>query len=173
MKLLFIPLIAACFALCGCQPTAQSTSTEPTPEAPASAKLGTTDSPREIRIEAGDNMKFSLTRIEAAAGETLRLTLVNTGKAPKEAMGHNWVLLGPGVDATAFSNAAVRSAKTEYIPAELSSSVIAHTKMLGGGAKDAVVFTLPTDITPGIELPFICTFPAHFQLGMKGVVAIR
>jgi azurin len=135
--------------------------------------IGTIQSPRELRIEAGDNMKFSLTRIEAAAGETLRVTIVNTGRAPKEAMGHNWVLLQSGTDLTAYANAAVRSPKTEYLPADLSASVLAHTKMLGGGARDTVVFTVPADAVSGSELPFLCTFPAHLQLGMKGVLVIR
>ena len=176
MKSTLLPSLLAIFALCGCQPSSPSSSPSsaentPTPAAPASP--GTSESPREIRIEAGDNMKFSLTRIEAAPGETLRVTLINTGRAPKEAMGHNWVLLHSGTDLTAYANAAVRSPKTEYLPADFSASVLAHTKMLGGGAKDTVVFTVPSDAVSGSELPFLCTFPAHLQLGMKGVVVIR
>lgn len=176
MKSGLLPSLMAIFALCGCQP---SDPTSPAPEAknrPAStspAPLGTSEAPRELVIEAGDTMKFNVTRIEASPGETLRLTLLNTGRAPKEAMGHNLVLLQPGTDLAAYANAAVRAAKPEYIPAELSASVLAHTRMLGGGSKDSVVFAIPADSTPGTEFPFLCTFPAHFQLGMKGALVVR
>ena len=118
-------------------------------------------------------MKFSPVRLEAAAGETLRVLLVNTGSTPKQAMGHNWVLLRAGADAAAYANAAVGAAATDYVPAARAADVVAHTKMLGGGQKDAVVFTVPADAQPGTELVFLCTFPAHFQLGMKGVLAVR
>lgn len=132
--------------------------------------MGTVEAPREVRIEVGDSMKFSVTRIEAAAGETLRLVLVNSGRAPKEAMGHNWVLLKAGVDATAYVNAAVGAKATDYLPADRASDVLAHTKLLGGGARDAVVFAAPVE--PG-EYTYVCTFPAHLQLGMKGVLTVK
>ena len=141
--------------------------------APVVAALGTPEAPREIRLEAGDSMKFSVTRIEAAAGETLRVVLVNTGSAPKEAMGHNWVLLRPGADATAYAQAAVGARATDYLPEARAADVLAHTKLLGGGARDAVVFTVPPDAAPGSEMVYLCTFPAHLQLGMRGVLAVR
>lgn len=134
---------------------------------------GTAEKPREILIEVGDHMKFSLARIDAAAGEVLRVILSNTGNAPKEAMGHNWVLLRAGVDATSYANAAVGAKTTDYIPAARASDVLAHTKLLGGRSRDAVVFTVPADAALGTEFAFLCTFPAHLQLGMKGVLAVR
>lgn len=176
MKLHLLPAFTVIIALCGCQPKAPSAATTEADQSPASdspAPLGTAESPRKITIEAGDAMKFSLTRIDAFPGEILRITLLNTGRAPVEAMGHNWVLLRPGTDLAAYSNAAVRAAKPDYLPAELSASVLAHTRMLGGGAKDSVLVTVPADSTPGTEFPFLCTFPAHFQLGMKGVLVVR
>ncbi len=134
---------------------------------------GTPEAPREVKIEVGDHMKFSVTRLEAVAGETIRLLLVNTGNAPKEAMGHNWVLLREGADARAYANAAVNARATDYIPTALAEEVIAHTKMLGGKARDAVVFTVPVDAAPGTELVYLCTFPAHLQLGMRGVLVVK
>lgn len=141
--------------------------------APVEVAPGTPEAPREVKIEVGDSMKFSVTRFEAAAGETVRLLLVNTGSAPKEAMGHNWVLLRQGVDVTAYATAAVNARATDYIPASKAEDVIAHTKLLGGKSRDAVVFTVPTDAASGTELVYVCTFPAHLQLGMKGVLVVR
>lgn len=136
----------------------------------AAAVPGTPEAPRDVTVEVGDTMRFNVTRIEAVAGETIRLTLVNSGSASKEAMGHNWVLLKAGVDMTAYANAAVRARTTDYIPPERADEVIAHTRMLGGRSRDTVVFTLPEE--PG-EYGYVCTFPAHFQLGMKGVLVAR
>ena len=52
-------------------------------------------------------MKFNLTKIEAKAGEELKIVLKNIGTQPKEVLGHNWVLLKLGSDAGAFAAAAV------------------------------------------------------------------
>lgn len=166
--------LAAVFALCGCGREAGRPGPEGSGAAvSAPAAPGTPEAPREIRVEVGDHMKFSVTRIEAAAGETLRLVLINKGSAPKEAMGHNWVLLRPGADANAYAQAAVGARATDYLPADRAAYVIAHTKLLGGGARDAVVFTVPADAAPGTEMVYLCTFPAHLQLGMRGVLAVR
>ena len=165
--------VAAGLVLTGCGQAKQSNDTSPAVAASAPAAEtapGTPEAPREVKIEVGDSMKFSVTRFEAKAGETLRLLLVNTGSAPKEAMGHNLVLLKAGVDATAYANAALKAKATDYVPAERSDDVIMHTKMLGGKARDAVVFTVPAE--PG-EYVYVCTFPAHLQLGMKGVMVVQ
>lgn len=161
-------------ALTGCGPAAREPSApggDPSaPSASAPAVPGTPEAPRELRVEVGDAMKFSLIRIEASGGETLRLLLVNTGSAPKDAMGHNWVLLKAGVDPTAYANAALKARATDYIPDDRAEDVIAHTRLIGGRGRDAVVFTVPAQ--PG-EYVFLCTFPSHLQLGMKGVLAVK
>ena len=133
------------------------------------SEVGTPEKPREVLVEVGDSMKFSRTRLEAKTGETLRLKLVNTGSAAKEVMGHNWVLLRREADVAAFANAALKAKANDYVPAELGDLVIAHTKLIGGKSQDTIVFTLPD--APG-AYPFVCTFPAHFQLGMKGELIV-
>jgi azurin len=80
------------------------------------------------------------------------------------------VLLKAGTNEAAFNQAAVAAKDTEYIPASLSDQVIAHTKLLGPRKSDEVKFTVPE--TPG-EYPFICTFPGHYAIGMKGVLVVR
>jgi uncharacterized cupredoxin-like copper-binding protein len=42
--------------------------------------------------------------------------------------------------------------------------------MLGPGQMGDVIFTTPTK--PG-EYPFLCSFPAHYQSGMKGVLVVK
>src|SRR5262245_32776331 len=63
--------------------------------------------PRTVEITANDQMKFSVATIDAKAGEMLKVVLNNLGTLPKEAMGHNWVLLKKGTDVTAFATAAM------------------------------------------------------------------
>jgi azurin len=174
MKMHWGIVFAAIIALCGCgRDTSRVAGPSPATPEETAVQPGTPGAPREVRIEVGDSMKFSVTRIEAAAGETLRLVLVNKGSAPKEAMGHNWVLLRPGADAKAYAQAAVGARAADYLPPDRAADVLAHTKLLGGGGRDAVVFTVPADAAPGTEMVFLCTFPAHLQLGMRGVLAVR
>lgn len=123
-----------------------------------------------LEFTANDSMKFNLTRAEVRAGQQVKIILTNIGSMPKAAMGHNWVLLAKGSDGKAFSDAAVGAAATDYIPAALASTVLAHTKMLGPKQTDEITFTAPTE--PG-EYAFLCSFPAHYVAGMHGVLVVK
>jgi azurin len=170
MKLgtLFVSILAA-FALVGCgkkeAPASADTAAASTAAAPA-AKAG----PRTIEITGGDNMKFSLASIEAKPGEELKIVLTNIGTQPKEVMGHNWVLLKKEADPAAFAAAAVTAKATDYIPDALKDQIIAHTALLGPRKSDEITFKVP-DVAG--DYPFLCSFPAHYQVGMKGVLTVR
>lgn len=151
---------------CGQKEGASSTTAASTPSsAPAPAAAA-----RTIELTAGDNMRFSLESIEAKPGEELKVVLTNIGTLPIEAMGHNWVLLKKGADATAFSTAAGTAKDTDYIPAALKDQVIAHTRTLGPRKSDEVTFKAPTE--PG-QYTYLCSFPPHFIAGMKGVLVVK
>lgn len=158
--LLATALIALVTSGCGQKDTSA------TAAAPAAAPSG----PRTVEITAGDNMKYSLTTIEAKTGEQLTVVLTNIGTMPKEVMGHNWILLKTGADVAAYDQAAALAKATDYFPAELAGSVLAHIPLLGPRKSGEVTFNAPT--TPG-EYPFLCSFPAHFQVGMKGVLIVK
>lgn len=114
-------------------------------------------------------MKFSTTRIEANAGQEVKIILTNTGTLPKTVMGHNLVVLKQGSDLKAFSDAAVTAVATDYIPASMADKVVAHTKLLGAKQSDEITFKL----TEAGEYPFLCTFPGHLATGMKGVIVVK
>jgi azurin len=124
--------------------------------------------PREIEITANDQMKYSLATMEAKAGEELKVVLKNIGTLPKEAMGHNWVLLKAGVDVTAFATAAMTAKDTEYIPPAKKGDVIASIPVLGPKKTGEVIFKAPA----AGEYTFICSFPGHYML-MKGVLKVK
>ncbi len=115
-------------------------------------------------------MKFNITRIEAKPGEALKIVFKNMGTLPKEAMGHNWVLLAKGTDVMAFSTAAMQARATEYIPAALANQVIAHSKLLGPKQTDEISFTVPSESG---DYPYVCSFPAHAMAGMRGVLVVK
>jgi azurin len=115
-------------------------------------------------------MKFSVTEITAKRGERLSVTLVNLGTTPKFSMGHNWVLLAAGLDATQFVIAAAEAVTTEYVPAAGPDRILASTKLLGPKERDTVTFTAPG--APG-RYEFLCSFPGHYQVGMRGVLIVQ
>jgi azurin len=126
--------------------------------------------PREIDITAGDTMKYDVTQIDAKAGEDLKVVLTNNGTQPVLVMGHNWVLLKAGTDVAAFDAAALNAKDTGYIPAALSDQIIAHIDLLGPRKSGEADFKAPA--APG-DYPFLCTFPAHYQTGMKGTLTVK
>ncbi len=172
----FLPLALVALALTGCGQK-DSTSAATTASAPAAATPAA--GPRTIELTANDTMKFMMGDkasgpgtplvIEAKAGEQLKVTLTNTGTQPKEVMGHNWVLLKAGSDAAAFSTAAVAAKDTNYIPAALKDQIVANIDLLGPRKSGEVTFTVPA----AGEYPFLCTFPAHYAIGMSGRLVVK
>ena len=125
---------------------------------------------RAIAITAGDDMKYSVTAIQAKPGEELTVTLKATGSMPRVAMAHNFVLLKPGVDATAFVNAGASASTTDFIAPASKAQVLASTKLVGNGETVEVTFKAPAK--PG-TYTYLCTFPGHFVSGMKGVLTVK
>lgn len=128
--------------------------------------------PRVVKIRAGvDNaMKFDVGSIPAAPGEALKVILTNASSLPKNVMGHNWVLLTKGTDPLPFSSAAAAEAANGYIPAKQREKIVAFIALLGPSETGEVVFQAPSE--PG-EYPFLCTFPAHCAVGMRGVLVVK
>jgi len=127
---------------------------------PATAEIEATTPVRTIILNSNDQMKFDKSEIRVKAGEKIKLTLKHTGKFPKNAMGHNFVLLAKGTDLQKFATAAMDAKANDYIPAK---GVLAHTKMIGGGESTTIEFTVPAKGT----YDFICSFPGHYAM-MKG-----
>lgn len=115
-------------------------------------------------------MKFDVTAIEAKPGQKVTVTLKNGGSMPKLSMGHNFVLLIADADVNKFVEAGTPHMGKEYIAPEMANNVIAHTKLLGPGESDTISFAAPRK--PG-AYPYICSFPGHAAIGMKGVLTVQ
>ncbi len=140
--------------------------------APGPASTSADPSSGEVKVEitANDQMKFDIATIAAKPGQKVTVTLRNIGTMPKLSMGHNFVVLVRSMDPMKFIEASQMQMANEYIAPELRGSVIAHTKLLGPGESDTISFTAPR--TPG-DYPFLCSFPGHFTIGMKGVLSVH
>lgn len=161
-KHLLLPVLAGSLLLAGCGQKDQAA--VPVASTPAASGAAT------FEVTANDTMKFNITRLEVKAGQEVKITLTNVGNMPKAAMGHNLVILKKGADAKAYVDAAVTAMATDYMPAALADQVIAHTKLLGPKQSEEITFKAPTE--PG-EYPFVCSFPAHYLSGMKGVLVVN
>jgi len=129
-----------------------------------SVKIGTTDTKKKessntvnVGITGNDLMQFSKKEIRVKAGQEVTLTLKHVGKMELIVMGHNFVLLKPGVEVNVFAQEATMAGKdVDWIPND-GKDVIAHTKMIGGGQSTTVTFTAPEAGT----YDYICSFSGH------------
>jgi azurin len=170
--LTFSLLLAVSSAGCSAPGTTDSPSDATSARAPASsaATAKPANDGRPVEITANDSMKFSITEITAKPGEKLTVTLVNTGTTPKFSMGHNWMLVTPGTEMQSFLVAAAEAVTTDYVPAGQKDRILAATKLLGPNERDTVTFTAPA--SPG-RYEFFCSFPGHYQVGMRGVLIVQ
>ena len=125
--------------------------------------------PRVIQLKGGDDMKYSLNKIQAAPGEELKIVLTVTSAMAKDAMAHNFVLLDPATDVNTFVTKAAVARKTAFIPASLQDKILAQTPLAGNGETVEVTFKAPS--TPG-TYPYLCTFPGHWMV-MNGEMIVQ
>lgn len=154
---------------CGKKETAPAESTEVNETSTEGEAAPVTSTAENVLvIEGNDQMQFNTSELHAVAGKPITLTLKHVGQIPKEAMGHNLVILKEGTDEAAFALKANEAKATDYIPESEKSSIIAHTKLLGGGEEDTIEFTVDKKGT----YKFICSFPGHVAM-MKGVLIVE
>ncbi len=123
-----------------------------------------------VEMKGTDQMRFSVENIEATPGQKITVKLTNESKFPAAAMSHNFVLLKNSADAKAVDEASVTHRENEYIAPEMKDKIIAHTGLASGGQTVQVTFNAPKK--PGKYI-YICTFPGHFNAGMKGTLTVK
>ena len=159
---------AALLNSCGGKPEDKSSTVEAKAEpAPPAKPVGPL---KKVEITANDKMKFSVYEIIVAPSQPVEITLTNVGTMPKFSMGHNLVILYLGADTDAFVIEASNHPTNDYIPPASDSIILAYTKLLGPNESDTITFTAPS--IKG-DYPFICSFPGHYQVGMKGVLKVQ
>jgi azurin len=167
-----LPLTALPVAYAGGQAPATQKPDKPAPPSPKAdaAKPGASQAVRTIDIVGTEDMKYSVVTIDAKPGEQIRVRISSKGAMPKIAMAHNFVLLTQKADVPKFINAAAMARATDFIPLEMKDQIIASTGLAGAGETVEVTFKAPK--APG-AYNYICSFPGHFQAGMKGTLTVK
>jgi azurin len=122
----------------------------------------------KLAITGTDMMQYDKKELDVAGDCTsVELTLTHGGKLPKEAMGHNWVLVNaPDLNAVANGGMSAGPANNYVTPGD--KKVLASTKIVGGGETTKVTF--PTSLLKkGGSYMYLCTFPGHNSV-MRGVL---
>ena len=169
-KPLNLALLGLAFVLtldsCGGDGPKTPPGTQPIASQPASPSEETISN--VLLLEGNDQMQYNKTELSAAAGKTITLTFKHTGTLDKNVMGHNFILLKQGTDINAFAQKAIAAKATGYIPESEVASIIAHTKLIGGGESDTITFEIKDKGT----YDFICSFPGHIAM-MKGKLTVQ
>ena len=122
-------------------------------------------------IESDDALRFSSEKIEIpSACKNFTVTLKHTGRLPKLAMGHNWVLAKlSDLDGVARTGM-LAGADHSYVDPK-DTRVLAYTGVVGGGESTSVTFDT-AKLIPGERYGFVCTFAGHSPL-MRGVIILK
>ena len=121
-------------------------------------------------ISGNDAMKFDKATMSIPAScKTFTVTLKHTGKLPKAAMGHNWVLTKAADQQPVVTEAIAAGAANDYLkPGD--ARVLAHTKLIGGGESASVEVDV-SKLKAGEAYAYFCSFPGHAAL-MKGTLTV-
>lgn len=121
-------------------------------------------------IEASDAMQYNTSSISVPKTcKSFTVTLKHTGKLPKSAMGHNWVLARSTDQAGVIADGMQAGAAGNYEKAG-DTRIIGHTRLIGGGESDSTSFAISA-LKPGEQYAFFCTFPGHAAL-MHGTLSL-
>ena len=122
-------------------------------------------------IESNDALRFTLEKIDIPlACKTFTVTLKHTGRLPKLAMGHNWVLAKlSDLDGVARTGM-LAGADHHYVDPK-DARVLAHTSVVGGGESASVTFDT-AKLVSGERYGFVCTFAGHSPV-MRGAIILK
>jgi azurin len=121
-------------------------------------------------VEANDAMQFNVSNIDVPQScKAFTVTLKHTGKLPRNAMGHDFVLTA-AADQSAVDQDGIKAGLDNNYVKPGDTRVIAHTKVIGGGETASVTFK-PSLLKQGTPYVFFCSFPGHSTI-MHGTVTL-
>lgn len=123
-----------------------------------------------IDLKGDDAMKFDQSSITVSAScKTITINLSHPGKLPAATMGHN-VVIALASDMQGIANDGMKAGLAgNYVKAG-DTRVIAHTSVVGGGAKTSATFP-GSKLKAGGDYEFFCSAPGHWAV-MKGKLVV-
>ena len=117
----------------------------------------------KLEISGNDLMQYDKKELAVPAScKEITVTLHHAGKQPREAMGHDWVLVKTA-DLAAVDQAGLSAGlDNNYLPPG-DKRVLAHTRVIGGGETTSVTFAASI-LTKGGDYSYLCSFPGHSAL---------
>lgn len=117
----------------------------------------------EITVVSNDMMQFDKKAITVnKTCKEVKLTLSHSGKMPKTAMGHNWVLTKAADARPVATDGMTAGIDNSYVkPGD--ARVIAFTKVIGGGESTTITFPV-SKLAAGEKYKFFCSFPGHIGI---------
>lgn len=124
-----------------------------------------------VDIGSADALKFDQSTITVDKScEQFTVNLTHTGKLPKNAMGHNWVLATAEDVPNIAKDGIAAGLDNNYIkPGD--ERVIAFTEIIGGGESTAVTFAVDK-LQNDLNYTFFCSFPGHSAV-MQGTLSVE
>ncbi len=104
-------------------------------------------------VSKGIQMSYSVTEIQAKAGDILRIRYINESD-----MSHNIVLVREEADIRPVGIASLQAMSNDWIPKNEMDRIIAYSKLAHSG--DTVEFSFK--VPPPGTYPYICTYSAHW-----------
>lgn len=119
--------------------------------------------PCKVEISGNDVLQYDKQELAVPATcKEITVTLHHIGKQPREAMGHDWVLVRTQ-DLSAVDQAGLSAGLAADYIAPGDKRVLAHTKVIGGGQTTSVTFSASI-LSKGGDYSYLCTFPGHSAL---------
>lgn len=121
-------------------------------------------------VEGNDAMQFSTkVLVVPSSCKKFTVTLKHTGKLPKTAMGHNFVL-GKSADITGINADGMKAGVARNYVKPGDARVIASSKVIGGGESATIIIPMAR-LKAGEKYSYICSFPGHASI-MKGTLSL-
>lgn len=126
--------------------------------------------PQKCEITVGDQIRYSVKKIEGRVGVPMEITLRHTGKIAKANMSHNLVIVRPGTMLAVISAKCAAAKDSQYVAtdAETKAAILVASPQLGPGESYVIRWT-PTQAG---DYPYLCTYPGHFG-EMNGVIVVK
>lgn len=125
----------------------------------------------EATLATDDTIRFIPAHIDVPAScVEFTVKLTHSGRLPKAAMAHNWVLVKKPDLVLVARDGAAAGAESDYVmPGD--KRVIAHSGIIGRGETTSVTFPVRA-LNAGVEYVFFCSFTGHSPV-MQGTLSLK